>query len=303
MIVSPFLFYLYALQQRAVLYHLHDPELLPTGFLLKLSGRKVIYDAHENTPGQVLEKHYLSAFFRKLFSRMVRLFENLAARFFDRIITATSGVKDDYPKALQHKITPVRNYPDLREFSEAGGASKEGAVCYVGAISKSRGLDTMVESLPFHRARLELAGYSYPPALMRQVLDRTRNGRIRYHGVTDRKGVREIFRNSSIGLVLLPDNHRHSMALPIKMFEYMAAGLPVIATNFPLWRDIIEANECGFCIEPGNPAMLGDTIEKLLNDEALREKMGENGRKAVARMYNWQEEEHVLFELYEKLIR
>ena len=299
MLVSPLIFFVYALRQKVVLYHLHDPELLPAGFLLKVFGRKVIYDAHENTPGQLLEKYYLPPLFRRLFSKVVRLLENLAARFFDGVVAATSVVKDGYPRYLQDKITPVRNYPDIREFSDLEPDGKERAVCYVGALSRSRGLDTMIDSLPHHGARLELAGYVYPPDL----LDGIEESRIHYHGVTDRKGVREIFRNSSAGLVVLPDNHHHSLALPIKMFEYMAAGLPVIASNIPLWRKIVEGHGCGVCIEPEDPALLGETIEKLLSDEPLRKKMGENGRQAVAERYNWQQEEQVLFDLYEKMIR
>jgi len=302
MVLSPLIFYVYALKLRADLYHLHDPELLPAGFMLKISGRKVLYDAHENTPRQLLGKHYLPRFFTKLLSRVVRLLENLAARLFDGVIATTTGVKDDYPGAVQKKIVLVRNYPDTAEFSDVTPASKEEAVCYVGAISRSRGLDTMVDSLPHHRARMVLAGYAYPPGLIAQVLNGAENSRIHYHGVTDRKGIREIFMNASIGLVVLPDNHHHSLALPIKMFEYMAAGLPVIASNFPLWRDILEAHECGLCIDPEDPAKLGEAIEKLLNDGALREKMGRNGRRAVAEMYNWQHEEKVLIDLYKTCI-
>jgi glycosyltransferase involved in cell wall biosynthesis len=301
--LSPLLFYIYALRQKACLYHLHDPELLPAGFLLKISGRKVLYDAHENTPMQLQEKYYLPPFFRKLLSRLVRLFEDLAARFFDGVVAATSGVKDDYPRGVQNKIILLRNYPDIREFSDLTAALTERAVCYVGALTRSRGLETMVDSLPHHGARLELAGYAYPSNLLEQVGEGVDKSRIHYHGVTDRKGVGEIFRNSSAGLVVLPDNRRHSLALPIKMFEYMAAGLPVIASNIPLWREIVEGHECGLCIEPDNPALLGETIEKLLNDEALRRRMGENGRKAVAQMYNWKNEEHVLFDLYVKMTR
>ena len=82
----------------------------------------------------------------------------------------------------------------------------------------------------------------------------------------------------------------------------MAAGLPVIASNFPLWKEIVEGHECGYCIEPDNPRVLGETVEYLLERDWLRAQMGENGRKAVLEKFNWSREAQRLLQLYKKLL-
>jgi len=302
MTATPLLICLKALRCRAALYHLHDPELLLAGYLLKLAGKRVVYDAHEDTSRQILSKYYLNRPMRWLASRIIRAMEDLAARTFDGIITPTAGVKKGFPRAWHHKITQVANYPDVHEISAISEGLRSTTLCYVGAISQSRGIHTLVESLAYHRASLELAGPVYPPQLAGQVLRGKHASRIRYHGVVGRPAIQSILSKAAVGVVVLLPGENHQISLPIKMFEYMAAGLPVIASDFPLWKQIVEDNGCGVCIEPGNPQLLGETVEHLLENDALRTRMGNNGRRAVQQKYNWAGEEKRLLQLYEKLL-
>lgn len=307
MLFSPWVMYFYALRCRAVLYHLHDPELLVTGLLLKISGKKVVYDAHEDTSLQVRSKYYLKPFLRRVVSRVIRKTEDLSSVAFDAIVAASAGVRENFPVKTQPSVTLVRNYPDLREFPrrDMGGdqQAKETphTICYIGAISESRGLHNLLSSLDHHTARLEMAGPCYPPALADEIRRRDPDPRILYHGMLGRRGVQKVLQRSSVGLVVLPPSDNHLIALPLKMFEYMAAGLPVIASDFPLWRQIVEENGCGYCIEPGNAVLLGATVEYLLRRDELRAEMGANGRRAVEKFYNWADEEKRLLQLYENI--
>src|SRR5690606_4650189 len=121
-------------------------------------------------------------------------------------------------------------------------------------------------------------------------------------GQLDRNEVKEILQRSVAGLVTFLPVPNHIDAQPNKMFEYMSAGIPVIGSNYPLWKTIIEDNNCGICVDPENPQQIADAIDKLVTNKGLAEEMGKNGIKAVNEKYNWSIEEGKLFKLYEELL-
>ena len=85
------------------------------------------------------------------------------------------------------------------------------------------------------------------------------------------------------------------------MFEYMAAGIPVIASDFPLWREIVLGNQCGLCVDPMDPIAIANAIDYLVQHPAAARQMGENGRRAVLEHYNWSVEEAKLLIYYKNL--
>jgi glycosyltransferase involved in cell wall biosynthesis len=121
-------------------------------------------------------------------------------------------------------------------------------------------------------------------------------------GQVNRAEVRNVLGRSVAGLVTFHALPNHVDAQPNKMFEYMSAGIPVIASNFALWRDIIEGNQCGICVDPMNPEAIAAAIDYLIEHPEDAKKMGENGRKAVLEKYNWLMEEKKLINLYKELL-
>ena len=85
------------------------------------------------------------------------------------------------------------------------------------------------------------------------------------------------------------------------MFEYMATGLPVIVSNFPLWKEIVEDNKCGITVNPLDPQEIARAVEYLCSNPELMEKMGRNGRKTVMGKYNWGNESKILLSVYSSL--
>ncbi len=124
---------------------------------------------------------------------------------------------------------------------------------------------------------------------------------IRYIGKIGRKEINELYGNSRAGLLLYQPAQNHFEAQPIKMFEYMAAGLPVIASGFPLWRRIIKREKCGLCADCTKPGEVKKAILFLLNNLEEAQQMGRNGRKAAECYYNWGKEQEKLLELYRKI--
>lgn len=83
----------------------------------------------------------------------------------------------------------------------------------------------------------------------------------------------------------------------------MSAGLPVIASNFPLWKEIVEKNCCGICVNPLNSKEIADAINWVLQNPSQAAEMGRKGRKAIEEKYNWEEESRKLISFYEQILK
>ncbi len=295
-----------ASREHADLYHFHDPELIPIGLLLKAHGKRVIYDVHEDVPRQILSKHWIPRPLRGLVAKLAELMEFVGTRPFDSIIAATPTIAERFPT---EKTVIVQNFPILNELTPRethSCAERLPLIAYVGGISVTRGAREMVQamallprSLP---AQLVLAG-AFVPADLESELQRMPGWeRVKFIGWQDREGVANLLAEAQIGLVTLHPIINYLDSYPVKLFEYMAAGLPVIASNFPLWKEIVEANECGLTVDPLNPKEIAQAIEYLLNHSEERQKMGQNGRRAVREKYNWEQESKKLLKLYEVVL-
>jgi len=290
-----------AIQIDADLYHFHDPELIFFSYLLKIKGKKVIYDVHEDLPRQLLSKPYLGTIVKRLLSILIEKVENYFASKFNAVITATSFIRDRFLKINSESID-INNFPLLNEFKDFSSFKKKNEVCYVGGLSEVRGIYELVKSLSYlDSIRLNLGGSFNDYSFEKKTKSLKSWSKVNELGFLDRDKIRDVYSKSKIGLVTLHPIINYSDALPVKMFEYMACGLPVIASNVPLWKQIIEENKCGICVNPFNSEDIANTINKMVENPALLKEMGANGRKAILSKYNWSFEESKLLKLYKKL--
>lgn len=293
------------LELRPEVAHLHDPELLTIAAALQSRGIKVIYDAHEDVPRQILTKHWIPGPFRKLVSIVWEFYENRTARRLDGVVGATPFIADRFGR-LNGSTINVSNFPLLAEFgveptSPRGRRVKPRAVCYVGGITETRGIRQVVEALPLvPDCELILCGPIVPESFGTELRALPGWKQVDYRGVVDRDGVRRAMADSSCGVVTLLPMANFLDSLPVKMFEYMAAGLPVIASDFPLWRGIIEEVGCGLCVDPQSPTQIAQAITRILDDPNAGQQ-GAAGRHAVVTRYNWQPEADKLREFYAEL--
>lgn len=289
----------------ADVYHFHDPELIPVGLKLKKLGKMVIYDVHEDVPRQILTKKWLPKYTRSLVSKAVEKYENWAAKKFNMIITATPFIRERFLK-IGCNAQDVNNYPLLEELKikDISWFEKENAICYVGGIAFIRGIKEMVEAMAMTKdVSLLLGGKFSMPTEKETVKDLEGWRKVNELGFLNRHEVKDTYRRSKAGLVTLHPTINYIDALPVKMFEYMAAGIPVIASNFPLWQGIIEKSKSGLCVDPLKPKKIAEAINWILENPVEAEEMGKNGRKAVETEYNWEQESIKLVQIYKNLMK
>lgn len=292
-----------ALELDADIYHLHDPELMPIGLKLKKRGKKVIFDAHEDLPKQLKSKPYLNPIAKILLSKIMTAYEHYAAKKFDAIITATPYIRSKFLK-INSKSMDINNYPLLDELANsADWTHKKNEISYVGGIAQIRGIEQVIDAMAFTTdVTLNLVGAFSESAVEQRVKRKTAWQKVNELGFLDRSEVRDKLASSIAGIVTFLNAPNHIESQPNKMFEYMSAGIPVISSNFPLWREIIEDNQCGICIDPTEPKAIGRAIQSLVENPQQAKQMGIAGRKAVEQKYNWTVEEQKLFSLYKELL-
>lgn len=286
------------------IYHLHDPELIPAGLKLKKLKKKIIFDAHEDLSKQIMSKEYLNHVSKITLSKLYEYYERWSIPKFDTVISATPFIRDKLIK-LNPDTVDINNYPLLNEFKNfTNFNNKENEIIYIGGISKKRGIEELVSSLSFiKKIKLNLVG-KFDTNQFENKLKNHKNWKmVNYLGFLDRQGVKNVLDKSKLGVVTLHPKINYIDSLPVKMFEYMNASLPVIASNFPSWKDIVEGNKCGVCVDPFNPKKIGNIIQHLFDNPSKSRELGLNGRYAVEKKYNWFSEEKKLLFVYKKLLR
>jgi glycosyltransferase involved in cell wall biosynthesis len=283
----------------AEVYHFHDPELIPYGLLLHWQGKKVIIDLHEDLRGDIHSKHWIPPMLRRAIGTAARRLEHAAARRLSAVVAATPFIG----KLFEHsagRLAIIHNYPMVDELADAPspGQAARDCVCYVGAIDDIRGIREAVRALETVDCKLLLAGRFGSAALREEVGRYPGWLQVEECGFVDRARVAQIMARSFCGLVTFHPVPNHIHSLPIKLFEYMSAGVPVIASDFPLWRQIIEDADCGLCVDPNQPEQIAAAINHLRANPALAKKMGNNGRRAVETKYRWDREAVTLVALY-----
>lgn len=299
-----------ALKHDADVYHLHDPELLPAGVILKLLKRKkIIYDAHEDYQKQTLSKLYIPRIARKSIAFLIKATEYVVSFFFDGIVTATDDISKNF--SYHKRAISVKNFPMISSFTLAkrNNADQKGLLdlIYIGGLAQIRGTSELVRSLELldtsYQVRLNLYGKFYPAEYEEEIKKLEGFKKVRYHGWVEPEKVPSLLKHYDAGIVCLQPISNYLTSLPVKLFEYMAAGLPVIASNFPLWQEIVEENKCGICVNPLNPKEIAAAIQSLVDQPNVARQMGKNGRKAVEQKYNWKSESQKLLKLYEELTK
>ena len=298
-----------ALKTNAALYHIHDPELMPIGFLLKFLGKEVIYDMHENLPKQIRNKEWINPKLRYLVSKIV-CFAERAFLHNIPIIFAEISYHKDYLWVKNYET--ILNLPVLSHLAYVDNGAIEKnkfAIGYIGAVSNARGSMETLEALKILSMRGFLPSFECVGPMTasheEELLNKCREYQltnVKLYGYLPADKGWPVIQRCSVGLALLHPISNYYESYPTKIFEYMAMGIPVIASNFPLYRSIIEAHNCGICVDPLDPHAIADALCRLMDNPSEAKALGANGRAAVEEIYNWDVESAKLLDFYTKLL-
>lgn len=299
-----------ALRERADVYHFHDPELIGIGLALKAFGKTVVYDVHEDVPKQIMNKFWIHPLAKRPLAAAARFAERLAGRFLDGIVTATPSIAEKTFPGRDKRVFPetktvvVQNFPEVglaAERNERPFADRSNAFVYVGGLSGQQGLIEMVKAFDKLPAGMTgtLAGK------FKQLKDEATAlpgwSRVKYLGEVGRTEVVAALRDARCGIVLDHPITNYVDAYSTKMFEYMACGLPVICSNFPLWDEIVAETGCGVTVDPFDVDAVADALIRYNTDPTLAAETGERGRQAILKRLNWGIEVARLLELYRRV--
>ncbi|MCA9833924.1 MAG: glycosyltransferase family 4 protein [Thermomicrobiales bacterium] len=292
-------------EAHADLYHFHDPELIPVGLLLRLRRKPVIYDVHESVSKQILHKYWIPGPLRPVVAGSYRLLERAIAPLLTAFVAATPGVASYFPA---RKTIVVQNYPVLSELMPADATPRERELLavYVGGVTEVRGVREMVAAMAYLPAdspiTLKIGGPVSPQSLLTELESAPGSERTEFLGVLDRPAVADLLQRAGVGLVALHPEPNYLDSYPVKLFEYMAAGLPVVASNFPFWEQFVTDVGSGIMVDPLDPQAIADAITLILSDPERAREMGEVGFAAVRDRFNWDSEARKLIALYRSIL-
>ncbi len=296
-----------ALEVDADIYEFHDPELLPYGLKLAKKGKKVIFDSHEDYPTQIMEKEWIPSFLRKIISGVYKAYETHVVKRLDAVLfpCTKNGVNIFEGRAKQTVI--ISNAVMVEEMlspEECGKTHKDGnSICCTGSLTYQRGITHLIKAAHLAGVRLILAGKYSSEAYQKELEAMPEYECVEYLGYLGRKELAEVYARSSIGMSTILNVGQYSSLdnFPTKVYEYMAAGLPVIVSDYPFMKRSVKEDGFGVAVDPANPQEIAQAIKNLLSNQTEASFMGTAGREAVLKKYNWGIEEEKLFELYRKL--
>ncbi len=298
-----------ALRERAELYHFHDPELLLVGILLRFFTKaKVIYDVHEHYPNAIKSKEWIPRPLRPAIAGLFSFLENLLIPVLDGVVFTTPIVGKRYTKRARRAVR-LENYPLQRNFRMPAHDERTGII-YSGGIHPHRGIEVLLgavsELRDDHEPEVTLMGNfssnQYRAHIVNFITKHELNGAVRVKPPVPYTSLGKELSKHLVGVVLYEPTPNNMSCLPNKIFEYMASGTAVVASDFPLYRDIVQSARCGVVVNPARPEKVAKALEYLLNNPDKAKEMGENGRRAVVEKYNWENEGKKLLALYEKLL-
>lgn len=287
--------------------HIHEFVLYPLIKKLKKKNIKIILDFHENDI-EVWRDKFRDKYgntVSKIFFHFISKYEKTCVKRADATIVVDRKLENRIGKYGKPPVL-IPNYPIVSTAIESLESIRQNKnICFAGGYSDTWSIKKIMMSLELlDEVNFLLAGFG-DDKYIDSLKSYSSWERTKYYGKIPFDSVQnEIYKNSTAGVALLKYDESWSDG-PLgntKIFEYMLAGLPVICTDFPIWKEIIESNNCGICVNPNDIRAIVDAISFVMSDSKSAMEMGENGRKLVMKKYNWEKLAVKLEQLYKDIL-
>lgn len=300
-LIAPVIAFRKALGTKSKVFHLHDPELLPAGFLVSLLGKKVIFDSHEHVSDQILSKKWIpTKFLRLIISFIYLFFEKLFTWFYAGIINA-DGTNNTFKH--KKKVITIHNYPILAYINENRyqniPRNSDIIMIYAGGLTRIRGIKEMVIAMKDIDARLWLLGPWESGNYRNECQSIQSWSKCDYYDEVPFGHQYDYFRAADIGMATLYPEKNYLTSEPVKAFEYMACGLAIVMSNFPYWKKLY--GDFANYVDPFSPEDIASTVNKIISEKDKLVKVREAGIEKVRNEYSWEQESKKLLAFYEKI--
>jgi glycosyltransferase involved in cell wall biosynthesis len=288
------------------LFHVHEPELLgPIIFLAK--SRPVVWDAHESYLDILDQREWIPAGLRPAAKFVWDKIEKRLLKKCAAVITVTERIAARY-RRLHPTVRVIANYPNYIP-DDAGDVQRIDNTCvFAGGLRSDRGLYQIISALAILRRkgsdiRLLLAGPESEDGFIEKMFRAAAQEGVRdlisYAGVLSKPETSKFIRSGQIGFVTYLPFGNNIAGLPTKLLECMAAGTPVVYSNFDSYAEVAgSSGGAGIAVDPKDPEAIARAIETIVSSPELICRFGENGRNAVRNIFNWEKESEKLIDLY-----
>jgi glycosyltransferase involved in cell wall biosynthesis len=301
---------------KADLYHFHDLDLLPfMTFWHLATGKPVVYDVHENYPDEMLYRYSLPRPLAWMLSRSVYWTERICASIIRNVVFVVDAQRKTAAPRWLNTAT-IRNFAslDLGRDAKDDLETRPPTVIFSGNAYEENGVMLLLDVAAIMLSRRGYVRFHitdrfrfHHQELRKKVVQRISEPPLAsYVSLVPNVASDRIMDNLNLATIGVSFNLRvpsQCKALPTKLFEYMAAGLAIVATDLPNNVAYIRAARCGLLGRPEEPETLADAIGWLLDHPGEMTAMGRRGRKAFLEHFNWEAQDAALEGLYQKAFR
>lgn len=269
--------------------------ILPCLFVSKLKAIPRVYDAHE----YFTEMKELWT--RPKVQKIWRSIEKFSVPKFKYGYTVSEGLAELFNKKYNRKYIVIRNLPILRPMDSP--VHREKFLVFQGAVNEARGFEYLIPAMKNIPYKLVVCGDgNFMNQLKKLIEENGVQDKVELKGMMLPEDMRPIAQKAALGLGLAEKEGLNQFhALPNKFTDYMHAGLPQIAMNFPEYQKINNRYKIAVLLDSLSVELVVETINKMTNDKHLRHELEQNALKA-REVYNWQNEEKNLIDFYNRIL-